>query len=230
MPGAIYELDALGWISRLVHIAQLAAGFPPQRHPTRHCHDTCCAWHCGTLPCLRSRRPASTPIPLSLSSVGTMAFSLRLPSVSLLLLASLARALQVAPGSQCAPVCLDQTGGNGLDPNASTTGVSNIICNDADYSTSAVGVKFKSCMECLQSSTAVSGTETDLGWFLCECLRGPAQRRALADVFRQPPVCRGYLRLRLSQLDRGGLFPLRPRRDLRSSQECASGWESGARH
>ncbi len=90
---------------------------------------------------------------------------------ALLALASSSWALQVTPGSACADVCLDQKNGNPSEPNASTTGLSDIVCNDDDYSTTSVGVKFKSCLSCLQTSTSVNGSESDTAWFLCELSR-----------------------------------------------------------
>jgi len=85
---------------------------------------------------------------------------------ALLFWISVAWGLQVTPGSPCASVCLDEKKGNALDAAASTTGLSDIVCDDADYSSSSVGVKFKSCMECLQTSTAVNGSESDQAWYI----------------------------------------------------------------
>ncbi|KUI71047.1 hypothetical protein VM1G_07208 [Cytospora mali] len=75
-------------------------------------------------------------------------------------------ALQVTPGSSCASVCLDSEAGNALDPAASTTNTSDIVCYDVDYYSTTVGVKFKNCLECLQNSTDASGSESDVSWFL----------------------------------------------------------------
>ncbi|ROW06009.1 hypothetical protein VMCG_04657 [Cytospora schulzeri] len=81
-------------------------------------------------------------------------------------LISSSTALQVTPGSSCASVCLDSEAGNALDPAASTTNTSDIACYDVDYYSTPVGVKFKNCLECLQTSNNVSETESDVSWFI----------------------------------------------------------------
>lgn len=75
-------------------------------------------------------------------------------------------ALQVTPNSGCASVCVDYAGADPSDPNVSNTYGSDIVCNDADYSTTAVGQKFQTCINCLQNSTATGSGETDESWFL----------------------------------------------------------------
>jgi len=77
-------------------------------------------------------------------------------------------ALQVTPNSKCATVCMDYAGADPSDPNVSNTYGSDIVCNDADYNTTAVGLKFQNCVDCLQTSTATGSGETDQSWFLCE--------------------------------------------------------------
>lgn len=71
-------------------------------------------------------------------------------------------ALQVTPGSTCAPVCLDSPQGD------TPLNVSDIVCDDSDYFSSEAGVKFKKCEECLQASKAVNGSQSDSSRFLCE--------------------------------------------------------------
>ncbi|KUJ19966.1 uncharacterized protein LY89DRAFT_716439 [Mollisia scopiformis] len=73
--------------------------------------------------------------------------------------------LQVTPNSPCATFCLDDPTADVSDPYSSNTNGSDIACNDADYDNTAVGKKFKSCLNCLQNSTASSGSENDQGWF-----------------------------------------------------------------
>lgn len=75
-------------------------------------------------------------------------------------------ALQVTPGSSCAAICLDDPEGDVQDPNASSTKPSDIVCNDQEYSTTASGIKFKNCVECLQESHAMSNAENDISWYL----------------------------------------------------------------
>lgn len=75
--------------------------------------------------------------------------------------------MQVTPGSSCAAICLDGSENNMRDPAASTTNSTDIVCNDQDYSTTASGIRFKSCVECLQESHSMSGEENDISWYLC---------------------------------------------------------------
>ncbi len=103
-----------------------------------------------------------------------------------LCLAPLALALQVAPGSSCASACLDKTTGNPDDPNASTIKPDDIVCNDVGYWSLAPGVKFRTCMDCLQNSTTTAANESDLAWYLCKepaslCPLVPVRPSALAD-------------------------------------------------
>lgn len=89
--------------------------------------------------------------------------------ITALSLISAVSALQVTAGSSCASACLDSTTGDALDPAASTTNSSDVVCYDVDYYSTAPGVKFKSCLECLQTSKDVNGSESDVSWFLCKC-------------------------------------------------------------
>ncbi|KAF3064546.1 hypothetical protein GL218_02182 [Daldinia childiae] len=84
----------------------------------------------------------------------------------LLLLFGFANSLQVTPGSPCAAVCLDHQDGNTQNPAASSTNSSDISCLDSDYSSSSTGIKFENCLSCLKDSKAVSGSESDVSWFL----------------------------------------------------------------
>ncbi|KAK8062363.1 hypothetical protein PG997_014460 [Apiospora hydei] len=79
---------------------------------------------------------------------------------------ALSTALQVAPNSTCAALCLDSPRGTPMDPAASNTNYTDIACVDSDYSGTARGIKFKNCMECLQESKETSGRESDLNWYL----------------------------------------------------------------
>ncbi|KAJ9143845.1 Exo-alpha-sialidase neuraminidase [Pleurostoma richardsiae] len=75
-------------------------------------------------------------------------------------------ALEVTPGSECASVCLNQPDSDASDPKSSWTNSTDIVCENVDYFSSSTGEKYKSCVECLQTSDAVSGSENDLSWFL----------------------------------------------------------------
>jgi hypothetical protein len=77
-------------------------------------------------------------------------------------------ALQVTPGSSCASICMDVQNGDPMNPASSNTNVSEIACTDVDFYSTAKGLKFKNCMDCLQKSPAVSGDESDSLWFLCK--------------------------------------------------------------
>ncbi|KAJ1329678.1 cell wall integrity and stress response component [Microdochium nivale] len=76
------------------------------------------------------------------------------------------RALQVTPGSACAAVCLDNTEDNPNDPSMSATTPRDVVCTDSNYSTQAVGIKYKACQQCLQSSHVSKGSESDAAWYL----------------------------------------------------------------
>jgi hypothetical protein len=53
-----------------------------------------------------------------------------------------------------------------FDPASSSTNTTDIVCHDLEFSTKDEGVKFKSCLECLQKSEKVNGTESDMHWYL----------------------------------------------------------------
>ncbi|OTA98294.1 hypothetical protein M426DRAFT_326114 [Hypoxylon sp. CI-4A] len=95
-----------------------------------------------------------------------MTWSLVILSLCLLLLRQEVAALQVTPGSPCAAVCLDDSSGDVRNSNASSTTSTDIVCNDEDYTSTASGIKFKNCVECLQESHAVSNGENDISWYL----------------------------------------------------------------
>ncbi|KAK2606182.1 hypothetical protein QQS21_003352 [Conoideocrella luteorostrata] len=93
--------------------------------------------------------------------------------------AGLTAALEVTPGSRCAAECLDSPEGNPYRATDSTTTTGDISCRDVDYSTTDVGIKFRKCLDCLQSSKKVDKAESDLKWYtynlrytLSTCLYG----------------------------------------------------------
>lgn len=86
----------------------------------------------------------------------------------LLLLGSLRPAfcLEVTPGSSCASICMDEEGGDPFSPDSSSTNATDIVCQDSKFANDAVGIKYKSCLECLQKSQKTNGTESDISWLL----------------------------------------------------------------
>lgn len=96
--------------------------------------------------------------------------------------------LQVSPGSACATLCLDNPESDPLDPASSTTTASDITCNDDEYDSTGKGIKFKNCLECLQESNEVNGTENDVSWFLCQYTVSKISARVTADTPSQDNV------------------------------------------
>ncbi|KAG6040328.1 hypothetical protein E4U41_000885 [Claviceps citrina] len=80
--------------------------------------------------------------------------------------ASIASALEVTPGSPCAVECLDSPDGNFFRAADSTTKTDDITCRDADHSATDEGIKFRKCLDCLQTSSKVEGAESDLKWYI----------------------------------------------------------------
>ncbi|KAG5950903.1 hypothetical protein E4U53_004214 [Claviceps sorghi] len=72
----------------------------------------------------------------------------------------------VTPGSHCAIHCLDSPGGNEFKASESNTYTGDVSCRDVDYSTTDAGIKFRTCMQCLQTSSKVDKTESDLKWYI----------------------------------------------------------------
>ncbi|KAK8112711.1 hypothetical protein PG984_013237 [Apiospora sp. TS-2023a] len=85
---------------------------------------------------------------------------------SLLLVWPCVSALKVSPGSECASLCLNNPESNRFDGNSSFTSVGEISCHDEEYQSTSSGIKFKNCLDCLQKSRAVNGSETDTSWLL----------------------------------------------------------------
>ncbi|KAH7033504.1 uncharacterized protein B0I36DRAFT_321591 [Microdochium trichocladiopsis] len=87
-------------------------------------------------------------------------------AICLLTFSHYTSALQVTPGSACAAVCLDNPEDNPNDPIKSTTTPKDVVCTDSKYTTQAAGIKYKNCLQCLQSSHVSKGTESDADWYL----------------------------------------------------------------
>lgn len=96
-------------------------------------------------------------------------FILVLPSI-FLFLNSFILAVEVAPNSPCAPLCIDKPGGNVSDWAASTTLPSDLTCDDALYSNTTTGQKWVNCLKCESSSGFwdIASNENDAFWFLRE--------------------------------------------------------------
>lgn len=77
-------------------------------------------------------------------------------------------ALQVTPHSPCFSECTDSSTSDASNPDSSNTVPADIVCEDSDLTSTTTGVKWKSCMSCLENSTYSQGDESDQGWFLCE--------------------------------------------------------------
>ena len=77
-------------------------------------------------------------------------------------------ALQVTPGSSCSAVCLNDTEADPLDPESSSTDVSEITCRDEEYESTKTGLKYRNCLDCLRKSNATRDAESDTQWFLCK--------------------------------------------------------------
>lgn len=81
---------------------------------------------------------------------------------------TVALALQVSPGSPCASVCLENPAQNTTDAITFLTSSSEIACVDGDFQGTSVGIKYMSCLQCLQTSTFSTSNQDDQGWFLCK--------------------------------------------------------------
>jgi hypothetical protein len=68
-------------------------------------------------------------------------------------------AFQVSPSSPCSSQCT-------IDGAVNTT-TAEIVCSDADFSTTSLGLKFKNCIECLQTSRYFLADDSDVDWFIC---------------------------------------------------------------
>lgn len=70
-----------------------------------------------------------------------------------------ARALKVASGSHCGPVC-----GNILEK----TGPKDIVCKQDQYESTDAGRMFEECLSCMTSSVYTDdANDTDTQWMLC---------------------------------------------------------------
>ena len=99
-------------------------------------------------------------------------------------------AISATPNSPCASQCIDSSSLDPSDANSFTTTASDMICDDGDFSLSAVGQKWMSCMNCLQSSTFVQGDQNDQMWFLCMLSLLPHRMASLRGVAETRVRCR----------------------------------------
>lgn len=91
--------------------------------------------------------------------VHTLSSALR-AFLGVLLLSKTSGAFQVSPDSPCSSLC---TIDGAADSNSTE-----IVCSDADISATPTGLRFRRCVECLQTSPYFSGTDSDVKWFLCK--------------------------------------------------------------
>lgn len=97
--------------------------------------------------------------------------SCRLPWL-LLFLITAAHTIEVTPNSPCASLCLNNIQDNPSNNLASFTVAANTVCDDWEFegpNSTVKGRKWKECMLCEQTSTAVDEKthENELYWFLC---------------------------------------------------------------
>lgn len=86
---------------------------------------------------------------------------------------------EVAPGSNCSSLCIDQIGADESSPYTSTTMGNMLVCNDwelAGPNATATGEKWRSCLGCESTSAYYDpvSRENDVYWFLRKpyyCLR-----------------------------------------------------------
>lgn len=81
--------------------------------------------------------------------------------------------IEVAPGSKCSSLCIDQLGADESSPYSSTTVGSMLVCNDwelAGPNATATGEKWRSCLGCESTSAHYDNVsrENDVYWFLCK--------------------------------------------------------------
>lgn len=82
-------------------------------------------------------------------------------------------AFQVSPSSPCSSQCTTD--------GAVNTDTSEIVCSDADFSTTSSGLKFRDCIQCLQTSRYSLGNESDVDWFFCK----PEAQHCLPSASRE---------------------------------------------
>jgi hypothetical protein len=87
--------------------------------------------------------------------------------LSALLLQS-AVCLKVTPGSPCWSICTNPEAQSRVDSVTSTTDISEIVCHGEQFSTSRTGERYKNCLECLENSSNVNGTESDIHSYMCK--------------------------------------------------------------
>ncbi|TGO87317.1 hypothetical protein BPOR_0234g00030 [Botrytis porri] len=78
---------------------------------------------------------------------------------------SIALALMVTPDSPCMSLCSDGQGSDSIDG-------SEIVCQNENFITTTAGQKLKSCLSCLQLSTAAGNDQNDQHCFMSSCLYG----------------------------------------------------------
>lgn len=74
---------------------------------------------------------------------------------------NIALALMVTPDSPCMSLCSDGQGSDSIDG-------SEIVCQNEHFITTTAGQKLKSCLSCLQLSTAAGNDQNDQHCFMCK--------------------------------------------------------------
>lgn len=123
----------------------------------------------------------------------------------LLSIIRLVYSIEVTPESKCSPLCADDIS----DP----SGIANIldswtvpdmfVCEDdqlAGPNSTVQGRKWKECLNCELTSTAVDSNEIDLNWFLCKLPASMENSRSTAkkmhDWYKMPLLCSQHEELR----------------------------------
>ena len=91
-------------------------------------------------------------------------------SVAIVLVWRSVRAIEVAGGSRCGPLCVNGPGADINDIYASGTTPSDLLCNDwelAGANSTTRGRKWVDCLSCTSTSTTVDEEANDVYWFLC---------------------------------------------------------------
>jgi hypothetical protein len=119
----------------------------------------------ASTPRFRSRLASLSLSPTIDLNMARLPFVAAICSILVIFFAAVS-AIQVTPGSSCAALCIDSPDGDAFSPSASTTNSTDIVCEDLHYHSTGTGIKYKNCIECLQKSEKLNGTESDVLWLI----------------------------------------------------------------